>query len=214
MSALQIGLLAAFLAALFAVVKRTDFNGLTQQSRIQHIIFGTTAALFSLWLFRTGIYEGLNVHFLWVTAAVLTLGFRWSFIACSLALCAVSLLGLEDWRAIGAQGLFGVLLPIVLTYAIFTLSFHRLPRNVFVYIFVFAFFAGFVSITAKMGLLGVYYYFELGYDWHIITDNYLILIPLLVFPEGLLNGMTMTLLIIYKPSWVYTFHDKFYIDGK
>jgi uncharacterized membrane protein len=30
----------------------------------------------------------------------------------------------------------------------------------------------------------------------------------------MLNGMTMTLLIIYKPQWVYTFYDKFYIDKK
>ena len=36
----------------------------------------------------------------------------------------------------------------------------------------------------------------------------------LLFPEGMLNGMTMTILIIYFPGLAYTFHDKFYIDGK
>ena len=69
-------------------------------------------------------------------------------------------------------------------------------------------------IATKMMLLAGYYVVDGTYDWLTVKDNYVVLIPLLLFPEGMLNGMTMTLLTIYKPLWIYTFHDKFYIDGK
>lgn len=69
-------------------------------------------------------------------------------------------------------------------------------------------------IAIKMLLLGGYYSLQGTYDWITIKDNFIVLIPLMLFPEGMLNGMTMTLLVIYKPHWVYTYQDKFYIDGK
>ena len=44
--------------------------------------------------------------------------------------------------------------------------------------------------------------------------DYLLFIPLLMFGEAFLNGMTMTLLVAYRPAWVSTFHDRWYLDGK
>ena len=69
-------------------------------------------------------------------------------------------------------------------------------------------------MAVKMYLLGGYFYLDGQYDWLTIEDNYLVLIWLLLFPEGMLNGMTMTLMVIYKPEWVYTFYEKYYIDQK
>ena len=69
-------------------------------------------------------------------------------------------------------------------------------------------------IAMKMALLSAYYLLNGDYNWPLLQDNYLILTTLMLFPEGMLNGMTMTLLIIYKPQWVYTFHDKYYLQDK
>ena len=38
------------------------------------------------------------------------------------------------------------------------------------------------------------------YSWHTISADYLSIWPLLLFPEALLNGMTMTLLAVYRPT--------------
>ena len=70
------------------------------------------------------------------------------------------------------------------------------------------------GLTLKMGLLGSYYSLSGIHEWQTVKDNYLVLLPLLLFMEGLFNGMTVTLLIVYKPKWVYTFNDKFYMQGK
>ena len=151
---------------------------------------------------------------MWLTALALTLGLRWSIIAATLALLGVTALGYEQWQMLGINGLLGIVIPIGITHLIYNLSFHRLPRNLFLYIFVCGFFPGALMIALKMFLLGGYYTLDGTYDWITVKDNFLVLIPLMLFPEGMLNGMTMTLLVIYKPHWVYTFHDKFYIDGK
>ena len=191
-----------------------SWSGLLANKRQQHLLFGFTALLFFVWIFRAGIFDGLNVHFLWLTALTLTLGFRWAVLAGLTALLGVTLTGNESWNMFGVNGLIGVLMPVTVSYLIFMLAFHKVPRNLFIYIFACAFFPGALVIALKMSLMGGYYLWEGVYDWPTVRDNYLLIIPLLLFPEGLLNGMTMTLLTVYKPNLVYTFHDKFYIDGK
>lgn len=214
MSFLQIAALIGYFAIVAFVLRRLSFDVLSQNKRLQHILFGSSASIFILWLFRTGIYDGLDVHFLWLAACTLLLGFRWAVVSASIALIGCVLLGLEPWQNIGIKGLAGVVFPIATTYAIYSFSFHRLPKHFFIYVFVCGFFGGMAALVAKMGMLSGYYWLEGIHEWQTIKDNYLILIPLLLFPEGLLNGMSMTMLILYKPHWVYTFHDKFYIDGK
>ncbi|NMH58750.1 energy-coupling factor ABC transporter permease [Alteromonas ponticola] len=214
MTILQIFSLAAFLLVVGLILKNIHFEQFRSDSRRQHIVFGAAASVFFLWIFRAGIFPGLDVHFLWLPALALTLGFRFALLTATIALAGTTLVGLDDWAMFGVNGLLGVCAPIALTYLIYIISFHRIPRNLFVYIFVCAFFPGAAMIAIKMGLLGGYYFVDGIYDWDVIRDNYLILIPLLLFPEGMLNGMTITLLTIYKPEWVYTFHDKFYIDKK
>lgn len=191
-----------------------SWSGLLANKRQQHLLFGFTALLFFVWIFRAGIFEGLNVHFLWLTALTLTLGFRWAVLAGLTALLGVTLTGNESWHMLGVNGVISVLMPVAVSYLIFMLAFHKIPRNLFIYIFACAFFPGALVIALKMSLMGGYYLWEGVYDWPTVRDNYLLIIPLLLFPEGLLNGMTMTLLTVYKPNLVYTFHDKFYIDGK
>ena len=214
MNTLQITALLGYLALVFFTLKNLNLARLFSDRQLQHLLFGSAASLFTLWWFRTGIYEGLNVHFLWLSATTLLLGFRWAIVSSFMAMLGLTLVGLESWQMLGINGLLGVAAPIALAYIIYSLSFHHLPRHLFVFIFVCGFFAGLASLVLKMGLLGGYYALAGIHDWSIVQDNYLILIPLLLFPEGLLNGMTMTLLIIYKPHWVYSFHDKFYLDDK
>ena len=142
------------------------------------------------------------------------LGLRWALLSAFLALLGVTIVGKESWAMFGINGLLGNTLPMVLCYLIYNLSFHKLPRHFFVYVFICAFIPGAILIAFKMFLIGGYYYIDNIHDWVTVKDNYLILIPLLLFPEAMLNGMSMTLLIIYKPTWVYTFYDKYYLKDK
>jgi uncharacterized membrane protein len=211
-SSIQVVGLLGFVALIAYVIKNLQFSELLANKRLQHLVFGATASIFVLWLFRAGIYDGLNVHFLWLPALSLTLGLRWAIISGAIALLGITVVGLEQWEMIGVNGLFGIALPVGISYAILMLTFHKLPRHLFVYIFVCAFFPGAIAIALKMAMLTGYYVIDDVYSWRVAYDNYLILTPLMLFPEAMLNGMTMTLLTIYKPEWIYTFQDKFYFD--
>ena len=213
MSTLQVIALLMYGAFLLGAVKSIDFTHFAKNKQQQHLIFGTAASLFVLWLFKAGIFEGLDVNFLGLSVLTLMLGFRYAIIAAFIALVGATATGYGTWQNLGVNGLLGTVLPISVTYLFYMLSFHRIPRQLFVYIFICAFFPAAFSIALKTLSLGAFYYMDGIYAWDIIFDNYILLIPLLVFPEALLNGMAITLLVIYQPTWVYTFHDKFYLDN-
>lgn len=200
------------LAIFYLVSKKLIFSRLVSDKKCQHLVFGSAALVFLLWMFRTGIYDGLTVHFLWLSALPLLLGFRWAIFSASLALIGVTLFGKESIEMLGVNFLLGVLAPISLTYGFYSLTFHKLPRHLFIYIFLCAFIPGALAIGLKMLALSGYFYLDGVYSWQVIADNYLVLTTLMLFPEAMFNGMTITLLIIYKPEWVYTFYDKLYLD--
>lgn len=212
MTTLQLLCLAGYLLGLGYLIRISHLPTRLSDKLEQHLLFGSAASLFFLWLFRTGIYPGLTIHFLWLTACVLLLGFRLSVLSASLALLGVTFIGYEPWSMLGVNGLFGIIIPITCSYLIYNLTFHHLPKHLFVYVFVSGFFAGAATISLKMLLLGGYFLLDGTHSWMTIKDNYLILVPLLLFPEGLLNGMSMIMLVIYRPKWVYTYHDKYYLD--
>lgn len=42
----------------------------------------------------------------------------------------------------------------------------------------------------------------------------LLIFPMLMFGEAFVNGAVITLTVAYKPQWVATFHDRWYLQGK
>ncbi|MFC3121634.1 energy-coupling factor ABC transporter permease [Agaribacter flavus] len=214
MTAIQLTCLIIYLLCSAYVIKHTSLQRLLHDKKLQHRLFGASTVLFILWLFRVSIHDGLVMHFLGLTALCLILGFRWSLISATSILLVITVLGYESYETIGVNGLFGVILPLTVSYGIYMLTFHKMQRHLFIYIFICGFLAGALSIALKMGCLSGYYYIDGFYEWNVITYNYTQMIVLLVFQEAFFNGMLMTCLIVYKPEWVYTFSDKFYLDGK
>jgi len=214
MTELQILGAIASIIGLAIIIRNTNFKQLIDDIAFQHRFFGASAAIFVLWIFRVGIVDELQVHFIWLTSLALILGFRWAIIASSFVLLGITIVGYEKFSMLGINWLLGTLLPISVTYAIFSWSFHKLPRNLFIYIFVCAFFPGAITVSLKIIAMAGYFQLDTDLGWDVIFNNYVLLIPLLLFSEAFFNGFTITSLIIHKPHWVYTFHDKFYIDGK
>jgi uncharacterized membrane protein len=211
---LQVISLIIYIGALGFITLKTDFKQLLNEKRLQHRIFGAITCVFVLWLFRVSIYDGLVMHFLWLTSLTLVLGLRWAIIGASVVLLGSTIIGQESYSMFGVNGVLGVLLPIGFSYLVYMVTFHKLSRHVFVYIFLCAFFPGAISMALKMLAMSGYFYVDNMYTWDVIQYNYTQMTLLMVFPEAFFNGMTMTCLIVYKPDLVYTFADKFYIDGK
>lgn len=164
-----------------------------------------------LWQIKAGILTGLDLHILGVTAATLILGWRLTILCSLLASGLLFSFGQIDFELLPLQLLIGAFIPTVLSYLSFILSYQYLPRHFFVYIFVCAFItAGFIACI-KISL-GALFYLAIGqYNWQELADNYVYLSAIIWFPEAMLNGMAITIMITYRPHWVKTFYDKDYL---
>jgi uncharacterized membrane protein len=179
-----------------------------------HVYFAAVAAVCVLWTLHAGIAPGRNYHLLGVTSLCLMFDWQFALLAVSLVLLVTTWQGPAGWEAFPLNALVMGALPVLFTRALLYASQRWLTHNFFIYIFVNAFFAGALSIL----LCGLAAASVLALAHENATNrtvgDYLLFIPLLMFGEAFLNGMTMTLLVAYRPAWVSTFHDRWYLDGK
>ncbi|MGY0616377.1 energy-coupling factor ABC transporter permease [Vibrio sp. FJH11] len=191
--------------------RKTVWPKLETEKSFQHIVFATVFLLTILWSAQAGVKDGLKIHFLAVTTLTMMYGWRMAF------LISIPAMVVNHWIQgvclvlLPSSLILSALLPILISYFVFLLSYHYLPRNIFVFIFVAGFFNG--AITGSLHLLiNSFYHLTVGhYDWETIQHNYFIFVPLLAFPEGLLNGMSLAVLTVFKPEWLRVFSDRDYI---
>ena len=182
-------------------------------SEAQHVFLGTIVCLSLLWVIRGGIQAGLGFHLLGAT--LLCLMFEWQFalIAVSLVVVISTFQGNAGWEALGLNLVIMGVMPILLTRVVLYISQRWLPHNFYIYIFVNAFLTGGLSLI----LVGV----SSAWIQHLsgvhadgtIFRNFVQIIPLLVFGEAFLNGGVITLVVAYRPQWIATFHDRWYLKS-
>ncbi|MEN8206194.1 MAG: energy-coupling factor ABC transporter permease [Pseudomonadota bacterium] len=179
-----------------------------------HVYFGAVFALTMLWLLRGGIQPGLDYHLLGVTLLCLLFEWQFALFAATIVLLATTWQGPAGWEAFGVNALVMGVVPILFTRATLYVCQRRLPHNFFIYIFVNAFLAGAFSILMA-GLASAFIQQQAGvHPADTIGSNFLLILPMLMFGEGFLNGAVITLAVAYKPQWVATFHDRWYLQGR
>lgn len=198
-------MLAALLSAPWSKIRDNE---------AQHIFLGMTVALSLVWFMRGGIQDGLGFHLLGMT--LLCLMFEWQFalLAASLVVAISTAQGPAGWEAYGLNLLLMGALPILSTRLFLYLCQRRLPHNYYIYVFVNAFLAGGVSILLT-GLASAWLQHSAGVHADgSIMRNFVTILPLLMFGEAFINGGAMTLVVAYRPRWVATFHDRWYVHGR
>ena len=163
-----------------------------------------------MWIFEAGIRPALGFHFLGVT--VYTLMFGWSLGVIGVSLIAVGVTVTSgDWSALAMNALLLGILPVSTSYAVYRLVYRYLPRHLFIYIFLCAFFNAMIAAGAVILTLVTLLVFAESYTFSRISNEYLPFVPLYLFPEGMLNGMVTTALIVLKPDWLKTYDDEIYL---
>lgn len=181
--------------------------------RLQSVFFGTCVTLMLLWSLHAGIRPGLHLHFLGVTALTLMFGWQFAVIGASLVTLGVTLNGGAGWSAYPFNVLLMGAVPIGVTWAAYRLARRYLPAHFFVFVFVNAFLAAALGLAAGGAAAGALLIGAGPYDAGQVAAQLTALI-LLLFPEALMNGMAITLMISYRPHWVVTFEDQRYLQGK
>ena len=206
-------MLAAFCLLLIAalVLNRSFWQELQQKAVPWPVAGASVCALALLWQTDATVLDALSIHFLALTSLVLVFGLRISALLFVLVIALQWLMSdrpFEQWLWTLACGW----LVLALNYLIYLLCFHYLQRHLFVYLFVCAFLNSALGLMVYM-LLQAWIHAD-HYSTEQLYQGYLIFIPLAALPEALLNGMAMTVLVIYKPQWVYTFYQRIYLSDK
>jgi uncharacterized membrane protein len=196
-----------WLAGLFALVqaiaiRMAPWRRLTSGGQL-HVFLGAVVALIVLWHVRGQVQPGLSFHLLGVTVITLMFGWSMAITAACLALAAVSLNAGYGWQGYLLSFLTVVLVPITLTQISLVLIRSWAPKHFFVYVlgngFFTAWLVGYVSGAYTMAELNV---------------TIMPFFPLMFFPEALINGWIITMLVVFCPGWVYSFSDEQYLHGK
>jgi uncharacterized membrane protein len=212
MSLLQLGCLVLGLGVVAASFPAEFWPKLRQERVYQHLVFASLAAISVLWSIQAGIKDGLQLHFLLLTTLVLCHGYRIALWLGLVPLLALLLQGKLAWQDSGIFLLSQLILPVLCSYTLFLWSYHRLSRQLFIYIFVAGFIGAALAIVLQLCATAGLLWLDGRYDWDTIYDNYLLFSLLIWFPEALLNGAALTLLAVYKPEWLRTFYDREYLS--
>lgn len=203
----------AYGAVALAAVRHAPWRKLLDSSN-SSLLFGSLALLMLLWSMRVEMMAGVAFHLIAMTVLTLMVGWCFAMLGGSLVLAGVITAGFGDWSGYFPTALVAILLPASLTWILLLLARAWLPRNFFIYVLLNGFMAaGLIAMiaayTASLVLL---------YAAHIAPEtlayNYYPWIPLMFFPEAMLNGWIITILVILKPAWVFTFSDEDYLHGK
>jgi len=204
---------ALYGVALFYAVRLAPWARLHASEQL-HVFLGACVFLALLWSMRVDVRPGLEFHFLGVTSLTLMFGWSLGIIGSSLALLAVTLNGAGDWQGFVLSGCTVILLPVTLTQVVLVLVRSLLPKHFFVFVLINAFLtAGFVALVAGYVATGLLVYGD-AYSWEDLGTTFMPFFPLMFFPEALLNGWIITVLVACRPQWVGSFDDDLYLRGK
>ena len=189
-----------------------DWAALRAVPRRSHLVFGGTVASLLLWLISVNAIEGFWFHFLGVTSLTLLLGWRFSVLAGSVAVLAHTLLIGQSLAAVSSAWLLTVFVPAsVSRWLVYRLRRHK-SRNLFVYMLGAGFGGGLLSGLA-MALTAIGVLWMGGQrDLAMTALANWPMIPLIMFPEGFINGMVISTLTVFYPDLLKTFDERYYLE--
>ncbi|WP_221801774.1 energy-coupling factor ABC transporter permease [Oceanobacter mangrovi] len=203
-------LMVGSLALLAYATATYRWQALREQRIAQHLFFGCVLVLSLFWHATAGILPGLEFHILALTSATLLMGWRLALVASALMQLIQLLLGEVHWADFGYHFLIENALPIAFTWQFYSLVYRRLPHNPFVYILVAGFInAGFTHAFLDLLQSGIYALTE-TYPAHKIWHDYLRYMPMMMFPEGVVNGMFIAGMVAFHTEWLSTFDEDSY----
>ncbi|WP_083251090.1 energy-coupling factor ABC transporter permease [Acidihalobacter yilgarnensis] len=208
-----------FMGGVFAlsaglVIRRAPWRRFIDEPALIHLFIATVLCLSALWQLRAGTAPGLALHFLGISTLTLMFGWALALVAAALALLGSALVWGAPLASLPMDVLVVAVLPVAVCWWLYRLVMRYLPAHLFVYLYLCGFLGGLlstvVSVFAVAGLLGL----SGVYAPDRLMRDYLTYLPLLAFPEGLLNGMLLTALVALRPTWLATYSDARYLKGK
>ena len=200
--------------SLFALAVWRAPWGRLKDSEHLNVWLGMIVLLTLIWSLKAGVKPGLSMHLLGATVFTLCFGRQLAFIGVSLVLAGVTINGASGYFSYALNALLLAGVSVVISHFFLILVQRFLPKHFFVYIFVNGFVGAALTVMG-VGLVSTLFLgFSGAYDFDYLISEYLPYFILLGFSEAWLSGMLMTLFVVYRPNWVFTFDDSLYLAKK
>lgn len=205
-------MLLVFIGFIYYLILNKGMLPLLRQPLVQSLFVGATLAMTILWSIQAKLSDMPPLHFLGVTTLILLLGLRLSLLVVPLAIylpiIAAYWLIPSEWPAGDHIQIrwFALLCAALQSYLLYWYSERHLSNHLFVRIFICGFFNAMISSVVYMAVMAAGHV-TLGFSSQSLAGDYLTTIPLLALPEALLNGMAITILLVYRPQWLAAFRE-------
>jgi len=202
---------ALMLVVLYISLKKSPWQNIAQPD-LQNVFLGTLVCIMLIWSIRAGIKPGLNFHMLGATLLTLMFGPHLALIGMFVVLGLVTAFGHAGLYTLGLNFLLMAALPVLFSHTLFKWVDKKLPNHFFTFVLVNSFFGAAIAI-ALCGAAATLILTASGiYQSNYLYSNYLIYYILMGWSEAFLTGMAVTLMVVYRPSWICTFDDKRYLN--
>lgn len=160
------------------------------------------AVLTGLWNIRAHVGPHLAFHLSGIAALTLTCGAPLALVGGALVVAASIAISGANSASGAAVWLAGVALPVAVVTAVRRIAAAWLPHNLFVFVFVVAYFGAAIAYIAT-GVAGTTLAVAV-LDTPAATafGDWLVVLGTLAFGEALLSGMALALGVVYRPHWV------------
>ncbi|RBP32279.1 putative membrane protein [Marinobacter pelagius] len=199
-----------FLLILAAAARTVDWGAFRRDNALQHSFFGAAVALGFLWQLRAGISPGLSIHIFGITVITLMLGWALAVFSGLLALVITVITGREPVIMFAANGLVTVMVPALVSHGIMVWERRRNFRNFFAYIFFCGFFGAGLAVAAAGVVMCLMLWSSGVYTFDELIHGYLRYLPLIMLPEGFVNGTFVTGLMVFHPDRLTTLDQRRY----
>ncbi|MDZ7787009.1 MAG: energy-coupling factor ABC transporter permease [Halofilum sp. (in: g-proteobacteria)] len=209
--ALTIALGVVGAIALLVALRQLPWRILVTSPVAQHLVGGATLVLIGFWLVRAGITPGLSAHFLGVTALTLLVGWPLAILVTLVASVTIGAVGVTPWSLVPLEFVAGGVLPVAVSHGIRIGLERMLPPNLFVYLLGCGFAGGVVAGLVSRGTNAALLLLSGAWESGRVGDELGVIVALLTLPEGVINGMIVSVLAVYRPDWVKEFDDRRYL---
>jgi uncharacterized membrane protein len=155
----------------------------------------------------------MEFHLLLVTSVTLMFGWQFAVLAVSIAQLCLTFEGVGNWMNYSLNLWVNGMIPIAITFGLFRILSLSLPKHFFIYIYGSAFFGGALSMAISRLVGMAILLLSDTYTWMQLKDESAFIF-IMLFPEAFINGLIMTVLVAYRPMWVSSFSDQYYLKGK
>jgi uncharacterized membrane protein len=192
---------------------QAPWRALLQKSERQHALFAAWVSLVLMMKLQIHWVEGVSLHFLVMTALVVIFGWSLSVVIGAAAQLLLGLWQGDGGWVLAVNFLLATVVPATASYAILRYILRLKSNNLFLFLLGGGFFGSIATLLCSLAALALVVALNGQWDTLKAMADSGLMVVLLCYSEGFINGLLVTAVTVFFPGIVKTFDEKKYLDS-